>query len=350
MEIIQIQERERWNKIVKGFPDWDIYYLNEYAGSLQLHGDGTPCLIYHQKETGSLCYVMMQEDIANFSKLAPYIQPEEYLDWTTPYGYGGPLVTGDISYVWLRDFQKELEQWCKEKRVVSQFFRFHPLLQNQKIMEQFCDVIYMKKTVYIDTTDCETVFRNMTPNNRNMVRKAKKNGIEIITDKGERISDFQKIYKETMKKNKAEEYYYFSQIYFDYLIKEMEGNVIFFYAFFEGMPVSASIFFYNDKYMHYHLSGTLSEYRKYAATNLIISEAAEWAASYGIQKFHLGGGVGIDDSLLSFKKHFNRNGLINFCIGRNIFDMNAFNELVKLRKKNDAQFDETKPFLIQYRG
>jgi len=143
---------------------------------------------------------------------------------------------------------------------------------------------------------------------------------------------------------------YFSQIYFDYLIKEMEGNVIFFYAFFEGMPVSASIFFYNDKYMHYHLSGTLSEYRKYAATNLIISEAAEWAASYGIQKFHLGGGVGIDDSLLSFKKHFNRNGLINFCIGRNIFDMNAFNELVKLRKKNDAQFDETKPFLIQYRG
>ena len=66
MDIIQLEEKERWNNIVKSFPDWDIYYLNEYARSFQLHGDGTPILIYHQENDAKLCYVMMQEDISVF--------------------------------------------------------------------------------------------------------------------------------------------------------------------------------------------------------------------------------------------------------------------------------------------
>lgn len=32
----------------------------------------------------------------------------------------------------------------------------------------------MKKTIYIDTENSDVIFKNMTPNNRNMVRKAKK--------------------------------------------------------------------------------------------------------------------------------------------------------------------------------
>ncbi len=37
------------------------------------------------------------------------------------------------------------------------------------------------------------------------------------------------------------------------------------------------------------------------------------------KEFHLGGGVENEDSLLRFKKHFNRNGLIDFCIGSKVF-------------------------------
>ncbi|MCI8992060.1 MAG: GNAT family N-acetyltransferase [Eubacterium sp.] len=350
MEIIGVQEKERWNETVKSFPDWDIYYLNEYAVSLQLHGDGTPFLVCHQDDEKGLCYVVMQEDISEFPALSPYIEQGRYLDWSTPYGYGGPLVKGSVSGEWLKEFQEQLCVWCREHKIVSQFFRFHPLLQNQKIMEDTSDVIYMKKTVYIDTKDSETIFANMTPNNRNMVRKAKKNGIEIVTDQGERIQEFQKIYEATMKKKEAKEYYYFKEDYFHYLIRKLKEHIIFFYAYYQGTPVSASIFFYNENYMHYHLSGTLPEHRKLAATNLLLTEAADWAAARGIRKFHLGGGVEVEDSLLSFKKHFNRNGLLDFCIGRTVFDPEAFDELVSLRKQYDGRFDDTKPFLIKYRG
>lgn len=350
MELIQINEKEKWNYIVKSFPKWDVYYLNEYSQSLQIHGDGVPRLVYHEDNQARLCYVMMQNDIADFEPLMPYLEKGKYYDWTTPYGYGGPLVEGKVTIGWIIEFKKELEDYCKKNRIITQFFRFHPLLQNQKVIEKVCDVIYMKNTVYIDTSDKETIFKNMTPNNRNMVRKAIKNGIEIIKDNGERLDDFISIYEATMRRNGAEDYYFFERKYFDYLIQELKENIIFFYAMSGNKPISAAIFFYNDRYMHYHLSGTLPEYRNLAATNLLLSSAAQWAAEQGIEVMHLGGGVGTVDSLLEFKKHFNRNGLIDFCIGRNIFDKQVFDELVGVRKKNDILFDETKPFLIKYRG
>ncbi len=350
MEIIQIGEQERWNAIIRSFQGWDIYYLNEYAQSLEIHGDGIPVLIFYQKNSTKLCYVMMQEDISDFPPLSTYLKSGQYYDWATPYGYGGPLVEGKVTEEWLKDFIVELNVWCKESRIVSQFFRFHPLIQNQKYFEDISDIIYMKKTVYIDTSTKDIIFQNMTPNNRNMVRKAKKNGIEIVTDKGSRMERFQNIYQATMRNNNAEDYYYFQPGYFQYLNQAMGDNLIYFYAFYQGIPISAAMFFYNGQYMHYHLSGTLPEYRKLAASNLLLSEAAYWAADHGIKKFHLGGGVGIEDSLLSFKKHFNRSGLLDFCIGRNIFDKEGFEQLVALRKEHDPQFDESKSFLIKYRA
>ena len=272
MEIIQIQEKDKWNHIVKSFPDWDIYYLNEYAFSLHLHGDGIPYLIYHNARNVRLCYIVMQTDIADFPQLSPYIQHGQYFDWSTPYGYGGPLISGNISEIWIWEFQEELKQWCISHNIVSQFIRFHPLLQNQKSMEKCWDVVYLKKTVYVATDNQEIIFQNMTPNNRNMVRKAIKNGIKIIMDKGERSQEFKTIYEETMKNNNADKYYFFEKEYFDYLTHNLNDHVIFFYALYEDRPISSAIFFYNDKYMHYHLSGTLPEYKKLASANLLLSK------------------------------------------------------------------------------
>ena len=350
MEIISIRQKERWNDIVKSFPKWDVYYLNEYAHSLQLHGDGEPYLIYDAHDGGRLCYVVMQEDISAFPPLADYLGNVSCYDWSTPYGYGGPLVDGEITEHWMNDFLQNLSAWCREHGVVTQFLRFHPLLQNQKVMESIGDVIYMKKTVYMDTTDKDIIFRNMTPNNRNMVRKAEKNGVQIVIDNGERMDEFIHIYESTMRQHQASEYYFFEKEYFEYLRQQMRENVVFFYAVYQEKVISASIFFYNDQFMHYHLSGTLMEYRKLAAANLLLTRAAEWAAEHGISRLHLGGGVEIEDSLLSFKKHFNRNGLIDFCIGRTIFDEAIYQELVNLRIKYDKDFDVNKKYLIKYRG
>lgn len=350
MEIITVADKQKWNGIIKQFESWDIYYLNEYARSLQSHGDGIPYLIYHEKDGNKIAYVVMQQDISESPCFQGKIKKNSYFDWITPYGYGGPLVVGDITEDWMSGFMELLKQWCKQHKIITQFFRFHPLLNNQEIMRSTGEVTSLKKTVYIDTKNCETIWKNMTPNNRNMVRKAEKNGVLIFWDRGDHLDDFLKIYEATMKDREALEYYFFAKEYFTYLIQSLPDYTVFFYALYKGEIISASIFLYNDRYMHYHLSGSLPEYRRLAAANLILTRAAEWAAQKKIPIMHLGGGLEMEDSLLSFKKHFNRNGLTDFFIGRNIFDEEQYQELVRFRQELDENFDTEKKYLILYRG
>lgn len=350
MELITTHQREYWNEIIRSFPQKDIYYFCEYAESFQIHGDGSPVLIYVSLQGARMAYVMMQNDLADFLPFRGSLDSGCWYDWTTPYGYGGPLYDGEITDEWAMEAMKEIAEYAVSHGIVSQFFRFHPLLQNQRWLEKCSKVVYMKKTVAVNTESTELIWKNMTPNNRNMVRKAEKNGVVIRVDKGENIDTFIEIYKRTMEQNQADEYYYFAREYFEYILDKMHENTIIFYAFYDEKIISASIFFYHDTFMHYHLSGTLPEYRSLAPVNLLLTKAAEWAAAQGIKEFHLGGGVGKEDSLLRFKKHFNRNGLKDFCIGCNIFREDQFQRLVELRKELDSSFDQENPYMIRYRG
>ena len=47
-EVVSSKENSRWNEIVRSYLHWDIYYLNEYARSFEIHGDGEAFLISFQ--------------------------------------------------------------------------------------------------------------------------------------------------------------------------------------------------------------------------------------------------------------------------------------------------------------
>lgn len=345
-----VLDKKEWNRLVKNFPNWDIYYLYEYVHSLELHGDGIPLLLYWKDSQMELCYVTMLQDIAAFQGFHGTLECGRLFDMTTPYGYGGPLCKGKVSKESLYQFVKELTAECKSRNIISQFFRFDPFVEEQHAFFDIFEAKSFKNTVYMDLRSEDIIFQNMDPKNRNMVRKARKNDVQIFSDKGAHLDKFIQIYHATMQRNQAEGYYYFNQEYFEYLQREFPDNIIYFYAVYGQEIISAAMFFYNEHFMHYHLSGTLWEYRRLASVNLLIYEAALWGSRQGIQKLHLGGGMDKDDSLYGFKKQFNRNGILPFTIGRSIFNHDMFQELVKKRAKADAAFDAQRPFLIQYRG
>ena len=350
MGLTIITKEAQWDAVIETFPRHDIYYRYAYVHSLELHGDGTPMLFLYETEKGAVCYVALKEDIALFPAFRGHLAEGTQFDLSTPYGYGGPLTRGNCSEELIADFVKELTSYCCEHKIVSQFFRFHPLLGNHTIFEKHATILTSKQTIYMDTSSEEIIFQNMTSKNRNMVRKAEKNGITIMMDSGEHMDEFIKIYEETMDKNHAEDYYYFDRNYFSYLFEHLKGHICVFYAIYESKIISASIFLYDNVFMHYHLSGTLNAYRNLGANNLILYEGAKFASAHHLTSFHLGGGIENEDALFSFKKHFNRNGRLDFYIGRMIFDEKAFDSLVNLRKKTDINFDVEKPFLIKYRG
>lgn len=314
-----------------------------------LHGDGDIYLLYFEYNSDRFCYVVMQRDIADEARFRKIIPKGKYFDWETPYGYGGPLTDTVISEETQAVFKKEITEYCWSKGIVSQFVRFHPLLKNYDVMPYVIETKYLRDTIFMDTTSPELIISNMDSKNRNMVRKAQKNQVSIIKKNIAEFEDFIPMYVETMKKNGAEEYYTFQKNYFKSLIT-MENNAFILYAIHENVPISGSILYHNDRYMHYHLSGSRTEYRKYSPSNLLLYEAACLANEMGIRQFHLGGGMVQGDSLFGFKKQFNKNGRALFVVGRTIFNINVYKELLNIRKKVDLEFDINNGFMIQYRG
>ena len=351
IELIKYNETEKWNKIVNSYKNADIYYMCEYAVSFMENEDGVPYLLSYEDGDCRLCYPIIEKDIANFPKFKGILEEGKYFDWNTPYGYGGPLSDMPcFTQEQQTKFKNELFELAHKRGIVSQFLRFHPLLQNQQVCNTAIENIYIKDTVFIDLDTEEDLLVQMDSKNRNLIRKAQKSGIVIEHDKGTRIADFMRIYETTMDRDNATKFYYFPRSYYDYMQCNMSDEVEYFYAYKDGEMVAASIFFYSGQSMHYHLSANLVEYRTYAPTNLLLYAAANWGREKGMKKLHLGGGVGVEDSLFHFKKQFNKNGRIAFYLGRNVFDQSKYDDLLKIRKDSCADFDMNNTYYIQYRN
>lgn len=135
MYVIKWNDKEEWNTQVHSFKDWDVYFLCEYAVSLMLHGDGFPYLFLFEDSKMRMAYVMMLNDLSNEDAFKKTFEEGKYLDLTTPYGYGGPLVEGEYNKNSILKFVKEMELYCRKNNIVSQFFRFAPWMNNQSVLE-----------------------------------------------------------------------------------------------------------------------------------------------------------------------------------------------------------------------
>ena len=342
MMIYDMSQAEAWDNVVKSFARYDVYYLSGYVRAFQIHGDGDPQLLYYETEGLKAIYVYMKRKTAI----------DGYFDSVTPYGYGGVLFEGDTSDKNLEAFWKAYFEKMKEEGIVDNFVRYHPVLANAIPMKQISNVFDLGKTVAFDLSSEEVIWNNITSKNRNMIRKAEKNGIEIRHGKGlELFKDFKRIYNATMEKDHAEEYYFFGDAFYKSIDRELHDNYEMFFAELNGEIIAMSIMLYANDQMHYHLSGSMIEYRNLAPSNLLLYKAALWGCEQGFKTFHLGGGVGSgEDNLYRFKAAFNRNSDYQFSIGKEILDQEKYDELVALRAKQDPEFDPESKFFPLYRS
>ena len=342
MKIYDIFQSEIWDSLAKSFAQYDIYYLSGYVKAFQIHGDGEPQLLYYEAENLKAIYVYMKRKTSI----------EGYYDSVTPYGYGGVLFEGDISVQNLQNFWKAYTEKMLEEGIVDNFVRYHPVLVNAIPMKCISLVRDLGKTITVDLSSSKIIWDNIKSKNRNMIRKAEKNGVEIFHGKNlELLYDFKRIYNTTMEKDHAEEYYYFEDAFYESIYHDLYDNYEMFYAVLNGKIIAMSIILYANNQMHYHLSGSLLEYRNLAPTNLLLYKAALWGCEKGFKTFHLGGGVGSgEDNLYKFKEGFNRNSDYQFSIGKEIFDQDRYNELVAIRAKEDANFDKNSMFFPLYRS
>lgn len=344
LTVYTLEQSEQWDSTVRSFRKYDVYWLSGYVKAFKLHGDGEPLLFFYEDANVRGINVVMKRDIALDPHFAGKLESGTRFDLATPYGYGGWILEGEGTEALFRAYQS----WCVKNSIVCEFVRFHPMLENFSAVSDAYTVIPLGKTVAMDLTSPEVIWANIISKNRNMIRKAQKNGIKIYSGRYPEIFEvFRQIYNSTMDKDNATDYYYFSPEFYESICDDLAANAQVFYAVLEGKVIAASIMLTANGWMNYHLSGSLREYANLAPSNLLLYEAALWGSANGCRTLHMGGGVGSrEDSLFKFKKSFYRlDELPQFAIGKKILDQNAYDELVALRGGCEGI-----SFFPQYRG
>lgn len=331
LQVFTVEQTEQWDSIVRTFALYDIYWLSGYVKAFKIHGDGEPLLFYYEDKNARGINVVMKRDVSKDKHFLNKLPESKYFDFSCPYGYGGWIIEGNET---TRLFEA-YEKWCAKNEIISEFVRFHPVLENHVFCENNYEVIGLGNTVTMDLSSPEVIWANISSKNRNVIRKAKKNGVKIYTGRYPQIfDDFREIYNGTMDKDNADEYYYFSEKFYESVLNDLPQNAQIFYAVYENKVIAASIMLAANGRMNYHLSGSVREHSSLAATNLLLYEAALWGAANGCKTLYLGGGVGSgEDSLFKFKKAFYRKDDLNrFYIGKKIFDQEKYDELVNRRE------------------
>ncbi|HAY20748.1 MAG TPA: hypothetical protein DCY27_00965 [Desulfobacterales bacterium] len=339
-------ERQKWQTICDSFEDIDIFFFPEYAHLFELHGDGKPYLfVYHQSESDLAIYPFLKRPIGELDNFHTTIA--DYFDIASPYGYGGYL--RNSSNVNMEIFANYFNNYCQSQHIVSEFIRFHPIINNALYAPQDIKITPSRETVTIDlTNDSNTIWKDFEPTCRNKIRKAINNNIKIVRDDNyDNLKNFYELYIKTMHRLKAHKYYNFSENWFNSLRRLLNNNNALFHAYYKNNIINSAIFIFCRSYIHYFLSGSLFEMRQLAGNNLLLYEVALWAKQQGFKYLHLGGGYQPNDSLSCFKSSFSSKKT-KYCISGVIHRSDDYNYLCKLRFPS-GEFQGSDIFFPLYR-
>ena len=117
-------ERAKWKSICESFENIDIFFYPEYAKLFELHGDGEPFLfVYYHSPKDIVIYPFLKRSLFQM-----HDNNINLFDITSPYGYGGYLRNSET--VDMEQFSDCFQEYCKENNMISEFIRFHPILEN----------------------------------------------------------------------------------------------------------------------------------------------------------------------------------------------------------------------------
>lgn len=311
----------------------DIYFEKEYAKLYEKMENGEIHEFKIENEDGKITNLFIKREIPID------IDGKKYYDLVTPYGYGGPRIHySSNKEKLLEEYEKEFQKYCMENNIVSEFIRFHPIMENALDFEKIYNSTYMRKTLVTNLKDYEDpVQTQFSKNCKRDIKQILKKGVEYkINEAPEKIGAFKEIYYSTMNRNNATDFYYFDDEYFEKLLKNFRQNIILVEAVFEGKVIAVDFYFIYNKTIHFHLSGTFSEYLHLSPTSVLKYAIVNWGKEKGYNLIHLGGGRSNseDDSLYVFKKKFAQTDRADFYIGKRVWNQDIYNKMCEIKNVN----------------
>lgn len=344
--LLTLENKAEWKDYLHLIPaeKRDIYFAPEYYSLYQNYGDGEACCYVFEKDGEIVMYPFLRNPITPLG----YKLDKEYYDIQGAYGYNGIIASNHDSGL-INAFWESFDVWCKKNDVVAEFSRFHPLLNNQELASPKMKTFYSRHTVALDLTDDDIWMHQISSKNRNMIRKAEKEGVTIV--ESDDYETFRKLYNGTMSDLHAEDFYFFPPEYYGEYKQTFKDESLLCLATYDGKVIAGSMFMYSDYYAHYHLSARDRGYSRCAANNLILWYGIQKAKERGCRWLHFGGGTTGDDndSLLKFKRDFSKT-LGEFWIGKRVHNEVVFNEIVQQwQTLHPESYEANKVKLLGYR-
>jgi len=324
--LVTVQERDLWNQYVHSCKMYDFYHT-WYYHSLEKSGEAV-LFVYQQ---GDLFIV--------FPLLKRGISKSEYTDFTSVYGYAGPISNisfDEMGKDTMEGFKNAFLKFLNEEKNVSVFCRLHPIINHDLLVEKFGSLVDNGKTIAIDLTGSLEEQRSKYRRQfRAKIRQLRDKGYYLkIAENNDEVKAFVRIYNENMARVKAESYYYFNESYFFNMLNsaDFESSVLLLYY---GDEITSGAFVtFSNNIMQFHLAATNNKYLHDGPMKLLIDEATIIGRDRNMYYLHLGGGVGgNEDSLFEFKAGFS-DKVLNFKTWRFVSNPEVYNQLVRARWGN----------------
>lgn len=328
ISILSSADKVHWDDLYQNLSAelQDVNFSFDYNFIYEQNGDGSIRLFVFQKSDSMYLYPFLIRKVFSAGK------ETEFNDIETVYGYTGPIST-DTNSEFLAEADEAFRNYCSDEKIITEFIRYNPLLQNQEISRSANSVslIALRDYIAVDlSSSSEEIFANYSSQNRNKIRKAEKAGVQIEFDSQcNRFEDFKSIYLENMKRLNAAPMYFFSEGFFTGLKKLALESGVLVNAIFEERVIGSTVFLKGKMFGHYFLSSATEEGKKWAVSNFMLHQGIQWAKENSLKSIHLGGGVTAEetDPLLVFKKNFS-NKVVKFYIGKRIHDEKAYKQIV----------------------
>lgn len=268
------KDGEQWDQIV-GIPD--PHYSSAY---------------YRAFGAGKLV-VLVVDDTAQV--VQPIRSQEE--GWIgNAYNFGGPL--GSLPYS--EQFAIEFSSW-KQQNSLNERCTLNPFFF--QCVDQMGLPMTVKDTVYIDL-EKPLKYRKTTSH---CITKAISNGVtsEQVEAAPWNVTRFNEIYQAAMEAKNADLHWRYFPGFFARVLSGLgPQRSALFHSRVKGDLESACVLIFDDEICYYHWAARCGQYPSLGVDHLQVDAVAKWAQSKGIKRLHLGGGLRLDDGLLTFKAGF----------------------------------------------
>jgi hypothetical protein len=247
----------------------------------------------------------------------------QWRDVQSAHGYGGPAAS-TMDEEFLDRAWEAYCAWCRERRVLVEFIRFHPLLENWRYYRG--EVFENRSTVWVDLGVAD-LLASYQRRCRQQVRRAYAEGLRVTWEGGDAFLDvFLPLYETMLESKGADEFYRFPPSYHRAMValKSALGGV----CWRGNQAVAAGLFLQGAEILEYHLGASSPLGRECGATTLLLHEAALVGQQAGCRRLHLGGGTDTrpDNALLFFKSGLSTRRA-SFRVGRFLHDAAGYHSL-----------------------